>query len=120
MIYQNLGVNEAGHLTFAGLDTTQLAEEYGTALMLMDESVIRNRCRTYRKAMAEHLPAGSMHLYSSKALSFKRMYEIMRDRLELEEMFRTPVTGFAYPFGTYSDAVIEVSQQSFDTSSGVS
>ena len=79
MIYQNLGVNEAGHLTFAGLDTTQLAEEYGTALMLMDESVIRNRCRIYQKAMAEHLPAGSMPLYASKALSFKRMYEIMRE-----------------------------------------
>lgn len=79
MIYQNLGINEAGHLTFAGLDTTQLAEEYGTALMIMDESVIRNRCRTYQKAMAEHLPAGSMPLYASKALSFKRMYEIMRE-----------------------------------------
>lgn len=79
MIYQNLGVNQAGHLTFAGLDTTQLAEEYGTALMLMDESVIRDRCRTYQKAMAEHLPAGSMPLYASKALSFKRMYEIMRE-----------------------------------------
>ena len=79
MIYQNLGVNQAGHLTFAGLDTTRLAEEYGTALMLMDESVIRGRCRTYQKAMAEHLPAGSMPLYASNALSFKRMYEIMRE-----------------------------------------
>jgi len=79
MLYKNLTVNEAGHLCFAGLDTTQLAQEYGTALMLMDESVIRGRCRTYKQAMADYLPAGSMPLYASKALSFKRMYEIMKE-----------------------------------------
>lgn len=77
MIYRNLGVNADGHLTFAGLDTTQLAQEYGTALMLLDEAVIRDRCRTYQNAMREHLPVGSMPLYASKALSFKRIYEIM-------------------------------------------
>ena len=79
MLYKNLTVNEAGHLCFAGLDTVQLAQKYGTALMLMDESVIRGRCRTYKQAMADYLPAGSMPLYASKALSFKRMYEIMKE-----------------------------------------
>ena len=79
MIYKNLSVNEAGHLCFAGLDTTELAAQYGTALMLMDETAIRSRCQEYKKAMAEHLPVGSMPLYASKALSFKRMYEIMRE-----------------------------------------
>jgi len=79
MLYKNLTVNEAGHLCIAGLDTVQLAQEYGTALMLMDESIIRGRCRTYKQAMAEYLPAGSMPLYASKALSFKRMYEIMKE-----------------------------------------
>lgn len=79
MLYQNLSVNETGHLCFAGLDTTELAAQYGTALMLMDENAIRSRCREYKKAMAEYLPAGSMPLYASKALSFKRMYEIMRE-----------------------------------------
>ena len=79
MLYDNLSVNEAGHLVFAGYDTTQLAAQYGTALMLLDEGAIRKRCRTYLSAMAEHLPAGSMPLYASKALSFKRMYEIMKE-----------------------------------------
>ena len=79
MLYDNLSVNEAGHLVFAGYDTTDLAARYGTALMLLDESAIRNRCRTYLNAMAAHLPAGSMPLYASKALSFKRMYEIMKE-----------------------------------------
>ena len=45
MLYDNLSVNEAGHLVFAGYDTAELAKEYGTSLMLLDESAIRNRCR---------------------------------------------------------------------------
>ena len=32
MLYTNLNVNEAGHLTFAGLDTVELAKKYGTPL----------------------------------------------------------------------------------------
>ncbi len=79
MLYNHLSTNEQGHLVFAGHDVTALAAEYGTALLLMDESVIRGRCRTYQKAIADHLPAGSHPLYASKALSFKRIYEIMRE-----------------------------------------
>ena len=79
MLYQNLAVNQAGHLTVAGHDTTALAQQYGTPLMLMDETMIRNRCREYIKAMADYLPAGSKPLYASKALSLKRIYEIMRE-----------------------------------------
>ena len=79
MLYQNLAVNQAGHLTVAGHDTTALAQQYGTPLMLMDETMIRNRCREYINAMADYLPAGSKPLYASKALSLKRIYEIMRE-----------------------------------------
>ena len=79
MLYPNLSINDAGHLVFAGYDTTQLAAQFGTALMVMDEQAIRNRCRTYLTAMADHLPAGSRPLYASKALSFKRIYEIMKE-----------------------------------------
>ncbi len=79
MLYKNLGVNQAGHLTIAGYDAVRLAEEYGTALMVMDEAVIRERCRTYIEAMKEYLPAGSRPLYASKALSIKRIYQIMAE-----------------------------------------
>lgn len=79
MLYKNLAINEAGHLTFAGYDTTELATQYGTALMLMDEAVIRSRCQEYKAAMSSYLPAGSRPLYASKALSMKRIYEIMRE-----------------------------------------
>ena len=79
MLYSNLGINEAGHLTFAGYDTVVLADQYGTALLLMDEARIRSRCREYIQAMAEFLPAGSRPLYASKAFSVKRIYEIMKE-----------------------------------------
>ena len=67
MIYKNLAVNAAGHLTFAGHDTAALAAQYGTPLMLMDEALVRSRCREYQQAMAEAFPAGSRPLYASKA-----------------------------------------------------
>ena len=77
MIYKHLAINPQGHLTFSGYDTTDLAKQYGTPLMLMDETLVRNRCREYIDAMARCLPAGSRPLYASKALSFKGMYQLM-------------------------------------------
>lgn len=79
MLYENLNVNAKGHLTFGGLDTVDLAAQYGTPLLLMDEQRLRARCREYKAAMAAYLPAGSMPLYASKALSFKGMYRIMAE-----------------------------------------
>ena len=79
MLYKNLGTNEQGHLTVAGFDTADLARVYGTPLMLLDESLIRQRCRLYKSAMEQAFPQGSRPLYASKALSFKRIYEIMAE-----------------------------------------
>lgn len=79
MIYDNLTVSSEGHLIFAGCDTLALAKEYGTALLVMDEMRIRRRCREYKEAMAAYLPAGSRPLYASKALSIKRIYQIMHE-----------------------------------------
>ena len=79
MIYDNLSVSPEGHLTFAGCDTATLTKEYGTPLLVMDEMRIRRRCREYQAAMAAYLPAGSRPLYASKALSIKRIYEIMQE-----------------------------------------
>ena len=101
MIYDNLSVNSQGHLTFAGYDTLELAKTYGTALLVMDELRIRNRCRTYQKAMEEYLPAGSRPLYASKALSIKRIYEIMQeenmgvDVVSCGELYTAVQAGFA-------------------------
>ena len=79
MLYPNLSINDAGHLCIAGLDATELAKTYGTPLYVLDEDRVRQRCRTYVKAMATHLPEGSMPLFASKALCFKGIYPVMRE-----------------------------------------
>lgn len=100
MLYKNLGVNGEGHLTFAGYDTVSLAREYGTPLMVMDENLIRARCREYIRAMKRSLPAGSRPLYASKAFSVKRIYEIMAqegmgvDVVSIGELYTAKMAGF--------------------------
>ena len=79
MLCNNIGVNSAGHLTFAGLDTTALAAKHQTPLYLMDEDRIRANCRLYKEAMSASFGEGSYPLYASKAASFKHMYEIMAE-----------------------------------------
>ena len=79
MICDNISVNEKGHLTFAGYDTVELAEKYGTPLYLMDEDKIREHVRAYKTAMAEYFPKGSMPEFASKAFSCKQIYRIMAE-----------------------------------------
>ena len=79
MICNNISVNEKGHLTFAGYDTVELAEKYGTPLYLMDEDKIREHVRAYKTAMAKYFPAGSMPEFASKAFSCKQIYRIMAE-----------------------------------------
>jgi len=79
MLCSNIGINEAGHLTFAGADTVRLAAHYKTPLYLMDEDRIRENCRVYKTAMKQAFGDGSFPLYASKAASFKRMYTIMHE-----------------------------------------
>ena len=75
----NLGVSDAGHLTFAGQDTVCLAEQYGTPLYLLDEDRIRQNCRVYRDAMLKHFGSKSLPLYAGKANCFTDMYRILAE-----------------------------------------
>ncbi len=80
MICSNISVGENGHLYFAGQDTTELAAKYGTPLYLFDEERIRSNCRTYLTALTQAFGEGKgKALYASKAASFKRVYEIMKE-----------------------------------------
>lgn len=100
MICDNLTVGENGHLYFAGQDTVALAERYGTPLYLMDEQKIRQHMRTYKQAMAEFLPAGSVPEYASKAFSCRRIYEIAAeegihvDVVSPGELYTAKIAGF--------------------------
>ncbi len=79
LICENLSVNEEGVLFFAGQSTVQLARQYGTPLYLMDEDRIRNRIQTYKKGMKAAFGEYGHVLYASKAASFKRLYEIVKE-----------------------------------------
>ena len=77
MLHTNIGVNAAGHLTFAGVDTTELAARFGTPLYLLDEDRVRARAREYVETMRECMPEGSVPLYAGKALSFAGIYRVV-------------------------------------------
>lgn len=77
-ILDNLSANADGNLTFAGMDTVELAKKHGTPLYLMDENKIRRRCREYINALNKYFKKAKP-LYASKAASFKRIYEIAKE-----------------------------------------
>ena len=76
ILHPHLNVNEQGHLTIGGVDTVALAKEFGTPAYILDENVIRENCRTYRRAAAEYFGADALPLYASKALCFAGIYRI--------------------------------------------
>lgn len=43
-------INEKGHLEIGGVDTTDLAERFGTPLYIMDEKLIRTQCKNFMEA----------------------------------------------------------------------
>ena len=100
MLHKNIGINESGHLTFAGMDVLPLAEAYGTPLMLLDEDRIRENIRVYKKAMTEYFGEGSFPLFASKALCFKGVYRIAEeegigmDAVSVGELFTAEQAGF--------------------------
>ena len=77
MLHNNLDINNAGHLTIGGVDAIELAKEYGTPLYVLDEDMIRERCRTYVAEMHKHFSADSAPLFASKARCFKGIYPIV-------------------------------------------
>ena len=78
MICKNLK-REKGELLFAGMSVSSLAKKYGTPLYLYDENRVREKCRAYLDAVKEGFGGSAEVLYASKAASFKRLYEIMRE-----------------------------------------
>ncbi|MDD5901451.1 MAG: diaminopimelate decarboxylase [Lachnospiraceae bacterium] len=78
-VSKNLAVNEKGHLTIGGLDTAELAKEYGTPLYVMDEDLIREHCRSFRMSMEKYYNGAGLVCYASKAFSCKAIYRIVKE-----------------------------------------
>ena len=77
LLYDNLSVNTQGHLTVGGVDTVDLAREFGAPLYVVDEDRVRANCRTYVQALGAAMPQGSMPLFAGKALCFKGLYPVL-------------------------------------------
>ncbi len=75
-ISECLGANEKNHLTIGGIDTVELAKEYGTPLYVMDEDLIRKNCRTYKNAVDKYYDGNGLILYASKAFSCTHIYKV--------------------------------------------
>lgn len=78
MLYNNIEINQ-GTLYFAGRDVTELAQKYGTPLMLMDEQKIRSHCREYHDALRDCACPNSEAIYASKACCFGGMYKFIKE-----------------------------------------
>ena len=79
LICDNLTRTPVGELCLAGVPLSNLARQYGTPLYLYDEDRIRERIRTYKNAVCGAFMGTAKVLYASKAASFRRLYEIMKE-----------------------------------------
>jgi diaminopimelate decarboxylase len=100
LLYDNLSVNEHGHLTVGGIDTADLAAEYGTPLYVLDEDVVRKNCRTYTEAMHRYFGEDAAPLFASKALCVKSIYPVVQsegmcvDTVSPGEIYTALAAGF--------------------------
>ena len=99
-VSENLGVNDAGHLTIGGIDTVALAEEYGTPLYVMDEQLIRKTLRRFHDSMNKYYNGkGEVH-YASKAFSCMEMCRVVAsegdglDAVSIGELYTALKAGF--------------------------
>ena len=100
MLTDNLTINENGHLLIGGVDTITLAKECGTPAYVMDEGVIRENCRKFKKSIDEYYDGKGLVCYANKVFCCKAMCNIMReegmglDVVSSGELYTAISTGF--------------------------
>lgn len=100
MLTDRYSINEKGHLTLGGVDTVELANEFGTPLYVFDEDDIRANCRAYVDAFKKHYRGEFQVLYASKAFSCKEMYRVVKseglgtDVVSAGELYTAVSAGF--------------------------
>jgi diaminopimelate decarboxylase len=71
-------VNDKGHLEIGGVDTVELAKEYGTPLYIYDVALIRARARAFKDAFRRHGVKAQV-AYASKAFSSIAMVQLAEE-----------------------------------------
>lgn len=73
--YGTQTVNDQGHLEIGGCDVLDLAETYGTPVYVIDESAVRDRCRSYVRAFRSEWARVDI-AYASKAFLVGEMVRL--------------------------------------------
>ncbi|MBQ4351140.1 MAG: diaminopimelate decarboxylase [Clostridia bacterium] len=79
ILHPTYDVNAAGHLTAAGLDTVELAREFGTPAYLIDTDAVRAMCRLYKSAFADFFGPDSTPAFAGKSLCYKGLYRLIAE-----------------------------------------
>jgi diaminopimelate decarboxylase len=62
-------VNDRDCLEIGGCDVTELVQQFGSPLYILDEASLRAACGQYRNGWQKHYPGKSLVIYASKAWS---------------------------------------------------
>lgn len=68
-------INQVGHLNIGGVDSIDLAREYGTPLVVYDVNQIRHQIRAFKKVFEEEQVDYAVS-YASKAFAAIAMYQV--------------------------------------------
>src|SRR5690606_8202333 len=97
--YGTQSVNEKGHLTIGGVDTIDLAQIYGTPLIVYDIALFRERAQAFKETFRS-TPVKAQVTYASKAFSSIATYEVAtQEGLSLDvvsrgELYTAVAAGF--------------------------
>lgn len=99
MLLGTQAVNEKGHLTVGGCDTTELAQRFGTPLYVMDEKALRERCREYKQVFHALKPDTDISYAGKAALNLALCQIIDQEGLGLDvasggELYTAIMAGF--------------------------
>lgn len=95
-----LKINEQGHLEIGGVDTVDIARNFGTPVYVVDEAYVREMMRVYKKTIENEYGGNGLVAYASKAFSCKAIYSIARqenigvDVVSGGELYTATTAGF--------------------------
>ena len=71
-------INTKGYMQVGGCDLTELKQEFGTPLYVLDEETLRYSCRQYMESFMSY-EGGAEVIYASKALSVVGVSQIIKE-----------------------------------------
>ncbi len=99
MLLGTQSINSKNHLEIGGCDVADLAAQFGTPLYVMDEALIRENCRRFRKAFTDEY-GDSAVAYASKAFTVEALCALMAqegmwlDVASAGELYTAKMAGF--------------------------